>query len=132
MTAASRRRAGARQSPRPARGAVGVGQPSGLLDEHLIALVPPFAEPVGVKVGQHLGHARRFDRAGRSRKRGTTGSWREALGERSAVVKAGGAGVDRAHLLVAGPGESDLAVRVAGGQPSLQPGVLPLAEVLQE
>ncbi len=55
----------------------------------------------------------------------------DPLGEFTAVAQAGGASVDRAQLLIAGPGELDLAVGVADGQPGLEPAVLALGQVLQ-
>ncbi len=46
------------------------------------------------------------------------------------LVQARRAGLDGAELLVAGPGELDLHVRVAGEQRRLQPGVLLDVQVL--
>ncbi len=54
----------------------------------------------------------------------------ELLGELLALAQARAAGVDRARSLIAGPGELDLHVRVAGFQPGLQPGVLLDVQVL--
>jgi hypothetical protein len=54
----------------------------------------------------------------------------DVLGQRASLAHAGGAGVDRPHLLVAGPGQLDLTVRVTDGQAGLQSGVLAFAQVL--
>ncbi len=54
----------------------------------------------------------------------------EELGSELLAFADCGAGVDGAQLLVAGPGELDLAVRVAGQEPGGQPGVLLDGQVL--
>ncbi len=65
-----------------------------------------------------------WDRAGRE-------AGDDLLGKGARFTQAGGAGVDRPQPLVAGPGELDVAVRVAGEQHGLRSGVLAFAQVLE-
>lgn len=110
-----------------------MGEPAGLLDEHVDRLCAAVAQAVGAEVGEDLrapgpqGPAEPGDLGDRA----GVQAGEDLLGEQAALAQAGGAAVDRAQLLLDRPGELDLPVRVADGQPGLQPAVLPLREVLQ-
>ncbi len=55
----------------------------------------------------------------------------QLLGQAASVAGAGRAAVDGPELLIAGPGQFDLAVRIAQSQAEVELAVLALGEVLQ-
>lgn len=110
-----------------------MGEPLGLLDEHVDGLGAAVAQPVGGEVGEDLSPpgAQGPSQPGDLGERAGREAGDDLLGQRSALAQAAGARLDGAELLVAGPGQLDLAVRVAKGKADLELAVLALGQVLQ-
>ena len=111
--------------------AVAVGEAAGLLDEQVDRFGAAVGQSGGVEVGQHL----RAPGPQGPAESGDLGDWAageagdDLLGQRPPCDRWAGAGVDGAQLLVAGPGELDLASRVSGVQAGGEPLLLAVGQV---
>jgi hypothetical protein len=108
-----------------------VGQSSGLLDEQVDRLGAAVAHSRGGEVRQYPGPpgAQRAAEPGDFGDRAGRGGVEHLLGDLLACGRVGG-GVGGAQLLIAGPGQGDLVVGVAGLEARVQPGALLVGEVL--